>query len=178
MCSTWGKNFARQLPEGSIKGKIVVEVGAYDVNGSCRQAVVQQLPAQYIGTDMQAGPGVDVVCSGTELPEKLGHEFADLIICTEVLEHVREYADFLLSIWSVLKVGGILLLTTRSPGFPYHEYPSDHWRFTWSDMAYTFGEQDILTLTKDPTTDPGVGVIVRKLDGVLLECNPAPAPTP
>ena len=178
MCSTWGKNFARQLPEGSIKGKVVVEVGAYDVNGSCRQAVVQQLPAQYIGTDMQAGPGVDMVCSGLELPEKLGHEFADLIICTEVLEHVREYADFLLSIWSVLKVGGILLLTTRSPGFPYHEYPSDHWRFTWSDMAYTFGEQDILTLTKDPTSDPGVGIIVRKVDGVLLDCNPAPAPNP
>lgn len=178
MCSTWGRNFARQLPEGSVKGKTVVEVGAYDVNGSCRQVVVQQLPAQYIGTDMQAGPGVDVVCSGAELPEKLGTEFADLVICTEVLEHVQDYAAFLISIWSVLKTGGILLLTTRSPGFPHHEYPCDHWRFTWSDMAYMFGQQDILTLTKDPTSDPGVGIIVRKLDGLLLECNPAPAPNP
>jgi 2-polyprenyl-3-methyl-5-hydroxy-6-metoxy-1,4-benzoquinol methylase len=99
-------------------------------------------------------------------------------VCTEVLEHVQDYAAFLQSIWSVLKVGGILLLTTRSPGFPYHEYPSDHWRFTWSDMAYMFQGQDILTLTKDPTSDPGVGIIVRKVDGTLHECNPTPAPNP
>jgi SAM-dependent methyltransferase len=174
MCSTWGRNFCRILPEGSVKGKSVVEVGAYDVNGSSRSIILQQLPASYIGTDMEAGPGVDLVCTGQELPGKVGTDSVDLVICTEVLEHVEDWRAFLSSVWSVLKTGGILLLTTRSPGFPLHNYPSDHWRFTVRDMLAIFGSQEILTVTADPTSDPGVGVIVRKCDSVLYDCCPSP----
>lgn len=169
MCSTWGKNFCRQLPEGSVYGKIVVEVGATDVNGSCRPWIVQQLPASYLGTDMQEGPNVDLICTGEELPEKIGRESCDLLICTEVLEHVEPWFEFLQSIWSTIKLGGSLLLTTRSPGFPLHNYPADHWRFTFRDMLNIFGGQDILTLTCDPTTDPGVGIIVRKTSELILQ---------
>lgn len=162
MCSTWGKNFCRMLPEGSVKGKAVVEVGAFDVNGSCRPWIVQQLPASYIGTDMVSGPNVDIVCTGEELPAVCGESSADLLICTEVLEHVEEWFSFLDAIWSVIKPGGILLLTTRSPGFPLHNYPADWWRFTVRGMLTIFEDQELLTVTADPTTDPGVGVIIRK----------------
>lgn len=175
MCSTWGRNFCRQLPEGSIKGKSVVEVGAVDVNGSCRPWIVSQLPASYLGTDMQEGPNVDLVCNGEELPEKIGRESCDLLICTEVLEHVENWFEFTQSIWSAIRLGGILLLTTRSPGFPLHNYPSDHWRFTVRDMLTIFEDQEILTVTADPTTDPGVGVIIRKRDESLTAVNPQKA---
>lgn len=178
MCSTWGRNFCRQLPEGSIKGKSVVEVGAVDVNGSCRPWIVSQLPASYLGTDMQEGPNVDLVCTGKELPEKIGRESCDLLICTEVLEHVESWFEFVQSIWSTIKLGGILLLTTRSPGFPLHNYPSDHWRFTVRDMLTIFEDQEILTMTADPTTDPGVGVIIRKRDESLTAVNPQKASGP
>ena len=178
MCSTWGRNFCRQLPEGSIKGKSVVEVGAVDVNGSCRPWIVSQLPASYLGTDMQEGPNVDLVCTGKELPEKIGRESCDLLICTEVLEHVESWFEFVQSIWSTIKLGGILLLTTRSPGFPLHNYPSDHWRFTVRDMLTIFKDQQILTVTADPTTDPGVGVIIRKRDESLTAVNPQKASGP
>lgn len=167
MCSTWGVNFARYLPAGSVEGKIVVEVGAADIYGSCRPLIMQRGPASYVSTDMQPGVGVDLVCSGTALPERIGKESADVIICTEVLEHVKEWREFVVAIWSVLRPGGILLLTTRSPGFPYHEYPSDHWRWTQDHMHIIFYDQQILTLTDDPTTDPGVGVIVRKQSETL-----------
>jgi SAM-dependent methyltransferase len=162
------------LPEGSVKCRSVIEVGAYDVNGSCRPWIMQQLPASYIGTDMQPGPGVDLVCTGQELPSKVGTEAADLVVCTEVLEHVEDWHGFLTSIWSVLRNGGILLLTTRSPGFPLHNYPADHWRFTVRDMLAIFGEQDILTVTADPTSDPGVGVIVQKRSKRLGAATPSP----
>lgn len=164
------------LPEGSVKGKSVVEVGAYDVNGSCRPWIVQQLPFSYLGTDMQPGPNVDLVCSGQELPDLVGTETFDLLICTEVLEHVEDWLGFLQAIWSVVKAGGILLLTTRSPGFPLHNYPSDFWRFTVRDMIGIFKSQDLLTVTADPTADPGVGVIVRKRNGILFNTSPMSIP--
>jgi len=160
------------LPEGSVKGKAVIEVGAYDVNGSCRPWIIQQLPAGYLGTDMQPGPNVDIVCTGTELPAVCGEESADLLICTEVLEHVEEWFSFLDAIWSVIKPSGILLLTTRSPGFPLHNYPADWWRFDVRDMLTIFEDQDILTVTADPTTDPGVGVIIRKRTNDLTAVMP------
>ena len=167
MCSTWGRNFCRQLPEGSVKGKQVLEVGATDVNGSCRPWIVSQLPASYVGTDMAAGPNVDLVCRGEDLPSTVGAESQDLIICTEVLEHVEDWWAFLDSVWYTLKPSGILLLTARSPGFPLHNYPADWWRFTVRDMLTIFEDQEILTVTADPTTDPGVGVIIRKRDNAL-----------
>ena len=172
MCSTWGRNFCRQLPEGSVKGKRVLEVGAVDVNGSCRPWVVSQLPAQYLGTDMQPGPNVDLVCTGEELPSRVGPRSQDLVICTEVLEHVEDWFTFIVMVWCVIENGGVLLLTTRSPGFPLHNYPDDWWRFTVKDMLEIFKDQEILTVTADPTSDPGVGVIVRKKDNCLTEVKP------
>lgn len=171
MCSTWGRNFCRMLPEGTVEGKDILEVGSFDVNGSCRPLIMQRLPASYVGTDMQAGPGVDVVCEGENLPNCIGVECKDVIVCTEVLEHVERWFQFLTAVWSVLKPSGVLLLTTRSPGFPLHNYPADYWRFTVRDMLAIFESQEILTVTADPTSDPGVGVIVRKTCATLHFSN-------
>jgi len=162
MSSQWCVNFARYLPPGSVEGKQVLEIGAYDVNGSCRQLLMARGPAHYLGTDMQAGPGVDVVCKAEDLPGLLSVESQDLIICTEVLEHVQDWKVFLQRLWSLLRNDGFLLLTTRSPGFPRHDYPNDYWRFTTDTLSDFFSMQDIYTLTRDPTPDPGVGIIVRK----------------
>lgn len=177
MCSTWGRNFCRMLPEGAVERKHVLEVGAYDVNGSCRPLIMQRLPASYVGTDMQSGPGVDIVCDGENLPTVMGVLSKDLVVCTEVLEHVENWFDFLKSVWSVIKPGGVLLLTTRSPGFPLHNHPADHWRFTLPQMLQVFQSQEILTVTKDPTSDPGVGVIIRKTDPDLFFHPAEKAPT-
>ena len=46
-----------------IAHKRVVEVGSYVVNGSVRPLITALSPAEYIGVDFCAGPGVDVVCN-------------------------------------------------------------------------------------------------------------------
>lgn len=176
MCSPWCVNFARMLPHWSVPGKSVLEIGSLDVNGSCRQLIMQQCPASYLGTDMREGPGVDLVCLAEKLPDSLGIESADVIICTEVLEHVLDWYFFIRQIWSLLRLNGVLLLTTRSPGFHRHDYPSDYWRFTTDILRQVFDAQEILTLTIDPTPDPGVGIIVQKMGDSLHSATAIPAP--
>jgi len=65
---------------------------------------------------------------------------------------------------SVITPGGYLLLTTRSPGFPYHGFPGDYWRFTRDDMSeiiYGLG-LDVVTLADDDPQTPGVLVFAKK----------------
>ena len=61
-------------------------------------------------------------------------------------------------------VGGYLLLTTRSPGFPYHGFPGDYWRFTTADMRRIIEDAglDVITVADDKPDTPGVLVFARK----------------
>jgi len=54
-----------------------------------------------------------------------------------------------------LKSGGLLVVTTRSPGFPLHSYPYDFWRFTIDDFKAIFSDMKVLRLVEDPQA-PGV----------------------
>ncbi len=153
------------LAEADVKDRRVVEVGAYDVNGSVRPAVEALGPASYTGTDMQAGPGVDVVCAAEDLPGRLGEGSADVVISTECLEHAQDWQAAVAGMIRALAPGGLLVLTTRSEGFPYHGYPGDHWRFSVAGMGevMTAAGMDVLDLRADPDpASPGVFVKARK----------------
>ncbi len=85
-----------------------------------------------------------------------------------MLEHCLNWQNALYQMVSVLRQDGLLLITTRSPGFELHDYPADHWRFTYSDFEAIFQSLgDILTIQNDMTLGwpCGIGILVRrKLD--------------
>ena len=116
------------LAREEVAGRFVLEVGAVDVNGSARTVVEKLEPALYVGTDMRPGPGVDVVADAKDLPG-LYPEGADVVVCVSMLEHARDWKSAVRGMVDVLKPGGLLILTTVSPGYPLHEYPGDYWRF-------------------------------------------------
>lgn len=124
----------------------VLEVGSYDVNGSPR-SVFEHLAESYTGTDMQDGPGVDMVLENGKLISTFGYHAFDTVICCEVLEHDKCYWDTLFGMKTVLKADGHLIITTPTFGFPLHRYPKDYWRF--GEDAYRevfFSGFDILDL--------------------------------
>lgn len=155
------------LGPADVTGKHVIEAGAYDVNGSARGHVEALQPASYTGTDMRPGPGVDLVCLAEDLPAEFGPDAADILLATEMLEHAADWQGAVRGMTGVLAPGGVLVLTTRGPGFPLHGYPEDHWRFTVDAMGQIIKAAglDVLRLEPDLPTDPGVFVKARKPAG-------------
>jgi SAM-dependent methyltransferase len=126
MCNKTGIAFAeRTLTPSIVVGRDVIEVGAYDVNGSVRPYVESLAPSSYLGVDIAPGPRVDRVLDARELVGQLGGDSADIVITTEMLEHVRDWHTVVTNLKAVLRPGGYLLVTTRSAGFPYNAWPYD-----------------------------------------------------
>jgi SAM-dependent methyltransferase len=162
MCNKACLDFGEaNLSEKDVKGKRIIEVGARDVNGSLRSIAERHQPAEYIGVDIESGPGVDEVCNVYDLTEKFGRESFDVLICTEMFEHVQDWRRALSEMKGVLRTDGILLITTRSKGFPYHDYPFDYWRFEVDDMKALFSDMKIESLKPDESA-PGVLIAARK----------------
>lgn len=117
----------RQVAEHNLASVRTLECGSLNVNGSARGLFT----GEYVGTDMRAGPGVDVVCNAHELsyPGEFG-----LALSTEMLEHDDAPWLSLAAMRGCVWEPGHLILTARGYDergcFPLHGYPSDLWRFS------------------------------------------------
>lgn len=152
---------ATNLKGKDVKGKRVIEVGSLDVNGSLRTLMESYNPKEYVGVDIVDGSGVDIICNAETLIDKFGENSFDVVISTELLEHVGNWRKVISNIKGVCKGEGIILITTRSRGVPYHGYPNDFWRYETEDMESIFADCEILALEKDRSA-PGVFIKVRK----------------
>ena len=152
-----------------VAGSCVIEVGSYDFNGTVRPIFTAQGPAEYIGVDVLEGPGVDVVCDAGELVDRFGENRFDIVVTTEMMEHMRNWRAAIRHMKRVLRPGGHLVLTTRSHGTSYHGYPYDFWRYEISDIEAIFKDFMIIELVNDPSR-PGVFMTVHKPE-TFTECD-------
>jgi SAM-dependent methyltransferase len=104
-----------------------------------------ELAEEYVGTDVEPGPHVRYVCpvERLELPDRS----FDLVLCTQVLEHVREPHLALREICRVLKPGGQAFVTTHGV-WPFHPYPADYNRWTQQGLEALFDDTESLTLVE------------------------------
>jgi hypothetical protein len=103
----------------------VVDLGSQDVNGSLRD----HCPAgtRYIGLDMMAAHGVDVVVSaGEALPIASGS--IDAVVTTSAFEHDICFWDTFLELVRIVRPGGLIYVNAPS-NHAFHRYPLDCWRF-------------------------------------------------
>jgi SAM-dependent methyltransferase len=92
---------------------------------------------RYIGIDVPSSyyelSNVDVYATGEALPFR--SESFDTVMCTQVLEHVKEPSAILGEINRVLKSGGHLILTAPFSE-PKHDEPYDYYRYTDHGLRY------------------------------------------
>lgn len=113
-----------------------------------------------VGFDRTPGPGVDVAGSAYELPFE--DASFDLILCTEVLEHLETPHLALGEMYRVLAEGGELILTTRFL-YPIHDGPYDYFRYTKHGLRYLLAGWEITTLRKETCAIDTFAILVQSL---------------
>ncbi len=109
--------------------KKVLEIGSRAAKNQRKLSNLRPyLPnSEYIGVDMQAGPGVDLVANAEKLPFKDG-EF-DLVLCLETFEHSNNPHIIANEMQRVVSDKGIVIASSQQ-NFPIHMHPSDYFRYT------------------------------------------------
>jgi len=154
--------FIEEVKTEEFRNKRVLEVGSKYVNGSVRPLIEKFLsPREYIGVDIESGRYVDAIVPAEKLVEYFGSESFDVVIATELLEHVKDWRLVINNMKQVLRPGGYIYITTRSKGFPYHAYPYDFWRYEQRDLKKIYSDFEIITLRQDHEA-PGVFLKAKK----------------
>jgi SAM-dependent methyltransferase len=153
---------ADSLRQSDLRALAILEVGSYVGDaGSARETAQAIGVGSYLGVDIQSGPGVDDICEASRLVERYGADAFDVVIATELLEHVHAWRVVVSNLKRVLRPDGILILTTRSIGYPFHAAPFDFWRYQAHDMRAILADFIIESVESDPSS-PGVFVRARK----------------
>lgn len=157
-CLAWAK---RNLAPADVRGKRVIEIGAYIVNSSLRAQVEALGPAEYVGTDMRRGPGVDLVCKAEDLPARFGRDSFDIVLATCLLEHTRHWQAVVSAMKRLCKPQGLVLVIVPAV-WPFHAYPNDYWRYTVADLRHIFADFEPLQIDEDATAPSLVYAKLRK----------------
>jgi SAM-dependent methyltransferase len=99
-----------------VAGAKVLEVGSYDVYGTFRSFF--STAGEYVGIDLGAGPGVDLVLSSHDLVGQLSG--FDLVVSGEALEHDTNWRLSVRNMVEVLVSGGMVVITCAGSGRPEH----------------------------------------------------------
>ncbi len=128
-----GVAFCEALVVSGVGKTSVIEVGSKPAAGQERLANLRPIfkAARYVGTDLEGGLGVDVVCNGTRLRRHFNHHEFELGLSLDTLEHCWEPGVIVANLcWVAHQVA------LRVPfAAPIHGHPEDFWRVTPRTMG-------------------------------------------
>lgn len=113
-----------------------------------------------IALDIKKGVGVRIIGDAQALG--IVDASFDVVLCTEVLEHLPEPQRAIDEIYRVLVPGGQLLLTTRFL-FPIHDAPHDYFRFTKYGLRHLLRRFEIIELQEETDAVGTLAVLLQRL---------------
>ena len=90
---------------------------------------------EYLGADLPGNPHANIEI-GDDGILGVADASIDLVLSSQVLEHVEDPRRYLDECWRVLKPGGALILSTHGL-MTYHRDPVDYWRWTGDGLKKT-----------------------------------------
>lgn len=106
-----------------IKG-IILDVGCGGMN---RYENYFSKKDKYLTLDIDPNNKPDIIASAENIP--MGNNTVDSVVCTQVLEHLKNPTQAIAEFYRILKNGGYALITVPQWG-ELHEEPNDYYRFT------------------------------------------------
>lgn len=113
-----------------------------------------------VGLDIRPGAGVHVIGDAQALG--IGDATFDVILCTEVLEHLPEPQRAIDEMYRVLRPGGRLVLTTRFL-FPIHDAPHDYFRFTKYGLRHLLRRFEVVAVEEETDAVGTIAVLLQRL---------------
>ena len=113
-----------------------------------------------VGLDIRPGTGVRIIGDAQALGVRSGA--FEVVLCTEVLEHLPEPQAAVDEMFRVLEPGGLLLLTTRFL-FPIHDAPHDYFRFTKYGLRHLLRRFEIVQLEEETDAVGTLAVLLQRL---------------
>jgi len=177
MCSPSVLDFiARKVYKGEVAHRLILEIGSHvwqEVNfkgkkvpGTPRVVIEPMKPLWYVGVDLVEGAHVDLVWDADNLMDIFAKESFHVVIATELLEHAQDWRKVISNIKQLCKPGGVIVITTCSPGYPKHMKVMDYWdywRFSLVEMEEIFSDCAIHAIEPRPDSEPpGIRVKVVK----------------
>lgn len=104
----WVQQWATDAPLTAL------DIGGRDINGHARSLFPH---ATWDVLDCTDGPGVTIVADAAAW--RPTHDY-DLVLCTEVFEHVENWRQIVATAYWSLAPGGRLIATCAAPGRPVH----------------------------------------------------------
>jgi len=118
-----------------------LEVGSRDHGSTQDLRALFAARGDYVGVDLQAGPGVDLVLDLTaevaSLDAALGRRRFGTVFCLSVLEHCARPFAMAENLCRLLAPGGAVCVGVPF-AWKFHGYPSDYWRFTHEGVKQLF----------------------------------------
>ncbi|MDO8648451.1 MAG: class I SAM-dependent methyltransferase [Candidatus Peregrinibacteria bacterium] len=129
----------------------------------CGSAVYGDFFPNRVTLDIEARPGVqvDIVGDAHDMKQVEDGSF-EVVLCTEVLEHLHTPPKAIAEFRRVLKPGGLLILTTRFI-FPIHDAPGDYFRYTKYGLRHLLQDFEIVELTEETNTMETLAVLYQRI---------------
>jgi len=125
--------------------------------------------SDYVGVDLVASPSADLVGPIEALPVDDGS--FDIVLCTQVLEHVDEPALAVRELHRVTKPGGRVLASTHGVQV-FHPNPNDYWRWTQTGLGRLFeqnGAWASLDVAPGAGTAAGLAMLIARFVHLLAK---------